>query len=142
MTVNADSVLEIEGLTSSKFASYAAGDCFQIEFEPIEDYIDDDGVNTYEPFLDQPFAECSFTPASTCSRINGFVAQIKLDEGGNDLIGKFGKMRNPYSTVPLVLSKIRYYPACVTVTQADATSRSKELQFSPGRIGDASVSVT
>jgi hypothetical protein len=143
MVVNADSILEIEMLKSSKYPTYSAGDCFQIEFDPIEDYQDENGVNTYFPFLDQPFATCSFTPASTCTRINGFVAQITITETANDLVGTFGTMRNPFSTNPLVLNKIRYYPGCVTTTEADSTTfRSKEIQFIPGQISGASISVS
>lgn len=38
MTVNADSILEIEMLKSSKYPTYSAGDCFRIEFDPIDEY--------------------------------------------------------------------------------------------------------
>jgi hypothetical protein len=36
--LNADSILEVTSLTSTDLAAYETGDCFIIEFNPIEAY--------------------------------------------------------------------------------------------------------
>lgn len=130
-TVNAESILEIESLTSSKYDKYSAGDCFHIEFDTIdayEEYEEDYGVATYEPFPDDDLTECNFNAAASCSRVSGYVVEIKLleDAESNDLYGTFGKMKNPYSTHKLPLGKIRYYNKCVLTSTADETTFSKK----------------
>lgn len=71
MDVNAESILEIYDLVSTKYDVYEAGDCMRIEFDSIEDYDLSDGSNPYEPFPSDEFTTCDFIPAATCSRISG-----------------------------------------------------------------------
>jgi hypothetical protein len=71
------------------------------------------------------------------------VAQITITEAGNDLVGTFGKMKNPYSLADFELNKIRYYTSCDTATEADSTTfRNKKLNLVPGKFTDTTISVT
>ena len=72
--------------------------------------------------------------------------KFTLTAGGNNINGKIGNIKNPYSAVNLQMIEIRYYQGCASSTPTDTTSREFSngftLPINPGVINTVSFSVS
>ena len=140
-TVNADSELAIDSLTSGAGSTFLAGDCFIIEMQVIDDY-EDRKPGQWAPFPYPVIETCDFTPAAQCLRVSEYAVKILLTESGLELKGTFGKMKNPFSSVSLGVEKIKYYDKCILTTEKESSNSIKDMKFSPAFIEEMDFTVS
>jgi hypothetical protein len=63
-----------------------------------------------------------------------------LTESGDNIQGKFGKMKNPFSAVKMGVEKIKFYDKCIVTTQRESSKNIQDIKFSNAFIQSEDVS--
>lgn len=124
---------------------HAPDDCFIINFETFEGYLDPVTGEQYVPLTEE--VDCNFTIGDiSCTRINGTQLKLHAAERFDILEGSIGPIRNPWSAKTLVISHVAQFESCVDgmaydfETAEDLTPGPYNLEIVPSKIDVSSFS--
>lgn len=105
--------------------TFQIGDCFEIKFSQIESY-EQILADHYTP-VPNAITDCNLNVPATCVRVDGFIVKVTLQGSTDDVSGRIGKLKNPYSQVDLPLKQVNFFQSCVDGSPTD----SMETEDSP-----------